>query len=95
MTKKLLMIFLSLAFIVGIFFLLYFGKKNLLAPSISLPVPALQPTSTPEASPSAMPSSQLTEIENDLKLIENDLQKIKEDTRLNPPTFLFDLGLPK
>ncbi|PIV01596.1 hypothetical protein COS54_00730 [Candidatus Shapirobacteria bacterium CG03_land_8_20_14_0_80_39_12] len=95
MIKKLLMILLVFAFIGGILFLLYVGKNKMHAPSISLPVPISQPTSVPEASPSATSNGSIVEMENDLKLIGNDLQKIKEDTRLNPPAFLFDLGLTK
>ena len=95
MIKKLLMIFLFLAFICGILLLLFFGKGYLSAPSISLPVPAFQPSPIIEASPSAVPNVQIIDVENDLRLIENDLQKIKEDARLNPPKFLFKLGITK
>ncbi len=89
------MIFLFVAFIGGILLLLYFGKGKLFSSSISLPVPALSPTPGIEASPSATPNRQIIGVENDLRLIENDIQKIKDDIRLNPPTFLFKLGLTK
>lgn len=94
MAKKFLMIFLAVAFILGVITLVLFSKKKDLMTSISLPL--LRSTPTPLATPSATITNtpQLSELENDLLAIEKDLEKMKkEDTRLVPPTFIFDLGL--
>lgn len=94
MVKKFLMIFLAVAFILGVITLVLFSKKKDFATSISLPL--LRSTPTPLATTSATITNtpQLSELENDLLAIEKDLEKMKkEDNRLVPPTFIFDLGL--
>lgn len=94
MVKKFLMIFLAVAFILGVITLVLFSKKKDLMTSISLPL--LRSTPTPLAIPSVAVANipQLSELENDLLAIEKDLEKMKkEDTRLAPPNFIFDLGL--
>jgi len=73
--------------------LTYVFFKNRISPSfISIPLPTQghlpSPTSIP--SPSVV---QINEIESDLNNISADLKKVKENSRLNPPLFLFDLGL--
>ncbi len=84
------MIFLLFAFCLGLLSLFFFGKKKISAPSVSLPLPKAELTSSLPP-PTPVGSSALQDLENDLNLIEADLKKIKEDTRLNPPEFIFDL----
>lgn len=86
------MILLTVAFVGGLG-LLAWGVKNMQSvPSISLPLPP-QPTPT-AIPPSPSPESQGFEaIEKDLLMIEADLKKMKEDNRLDPPVFIFDLKL--
>lgn len=89
--KRVLLLFFLLAFSVGLLSIYFYSKKHALVPAISPPVP------TPETSPSPLPSpvvpADILELENEMRLIEADLKKMKEDTRLTPPKFIFDLGL--
>lgn len=95
MIKKILMIILLACFIFGLAltFIIYKGRVS--PSTISLPAPTPEPTLSPTLTPSSPTISvvQPKEIENDLKNIEEDLKKIKEDKRIDPPEFLFDLGI--
>ncbi len=88
------MIFLVVAFSFGLVTLFLFGKKKIPIPSVSLP------GRPEEAAPSQIPLSSspspfLQDMENNLKMIGADLGKVKEDSRLNPPQFFFDLKVEK
>lgn len=89
------MIVLPLAFITGVILILLLFKRKIPGTSVSLPFPATVPTPTiyfSEPIPTTIP--QISELENDLLLIEEDIKKLKrEDNRLNPPSFIFELGL--
>jgi len=93
--KKILMILLAFVFCLGILYLFLVGKRNMVPPSVSLPLPTAEPTMVASPSATPMPDQIIFEVRNDLGMIESDLEKIKEDNRLNPPTFIFDLGIPK
>jgi len=95
MIKKFLMIFLPLVFIFGVLALVLFFQKKLPETSVSLPFMNDTPTPTMVASGSAAAVfSQLPGLNDDLTAIEQDLEKMrKEDTRLIPPSFIFNLGL--
>lgn len=89
------MIILIACFIFGLVLIFIIHKGKISPFSTSLPQPTLEPTPSPILTPSSptIYVVQPKEIENDLKNIEEDLKKIKEDKRLNPPEFLFDLGI--
>lgn len=95
MVKKILMIFLPVVFILGVLALVFFFQKKLPETSVSLPFVNDTPTPTVVASGSAAAvSSRLSELNDDLSAIEQDLEKMrKEDTRLIPPSFIFNLGI--
>jgi len=89
------MIFLTVAFISGVVILILFFQKRLPETSINLPFLNDTPTPAMVASGSAAAVfSQLPGLNDDLTAIEQDLEKMrKEDTRLIPPSFIFNLGL--
>lgn len=95
MVKKILMIFLPLVFIVGVLALVLFFQKKLPETSVSLPFINDTPTPMMVASGSAAAvSSRLPGLNDDLTAIEQDLEKMrKEDSRLVPPSFIFNLGI--
>ena len=95
MIKKFLMIFLTVAFISGVVILILFFQKRLPETSINLPFPKSSPTPTIVLSgPALTIAPQLPGLNDDLTAIEQDLEKMrKEDTRLIPPSFIFNLGL--
>ncbi len=95
MTKKILMIFLFLVFILGSFLLFKFFGNKISPQSISVPLPKTEPQSVTELTPSPTPGVAVNEVENDLLNIEADLKKVKGDTRLDPPSFIFNLGIFK
>jgi len=59
---------------------------------ISLPSSS-EATPFPSPLPSPVVNPTNLEVESDLKMIETDLTKTKEDQRLRPPEFIFDLRL--
>ncbi len=95
MTKKLLMVVLFLAFISGFILLFLFLNKRVPGVSVTLPLPKTTPVPTALPllpTPTVIP--QFSELEKDFLLIEQDIEKLKkEDIRLEPPNFIFDLGL--
>lgn len=88
------MIFLLVAFVVGVVILILFFQKRLPETS-NLPFPKSSPTSvTTTTEPSLTSIPQLPSLNDDLMAIEKDLEKMKkEDKRVAPPTFIFGLGL--
>jgi len=93
MRKAILFLFIIFTFGVGLAGIYLFAQSRRVTPAVSLPVPPVEvsPSPSPILSPAAPPA--LAELENDLQLIEADLKKMKEDSRLNPPSFIFNLGL--
>lgn len=71
----------------------YFRFKTKV-PAVSTPVTEEAiPTPTTEIPPTLTPNEELISLENNLERIKSDVEKIKDDSRFNPPTFLFDLGI--
>jgi len=94
MNKKFYMYFLAAAFILGITLVVIFYSHKFSPTSVGLPLPKVEPTITPTPlppTPTVVP--QLIDLERDLKTVEQDLPKVKEEKRLNPPVFIFDLGV--
>jgi len=86
---------LLLAFLVGIVLLFLLYKKKIPDISVSLPLKTATPTPTiffAKPTPTNIPK--FSELENDFFMIEKDIENLeKEDSRLTPPNFIFDLGL--
>lgn len=93
MAKKFLMFLLVLFFCLGFLVLILSGKKKNAPPSVSLPIPTVEPSPVATQSGQSVPNQAIFDVENDLRMIEADLKKIKEDTRLTPPEFIFVLGI--
>jgi hypothetical protein len=94
MVKKFLMIMVFIFFLLGIVTLLLSARQS--KPVIdSLPFSQKESSDSPAVSlsPTPTPDPELSAIENDLKLIGEDLKKIKEEKRLDPPSFIFSLGI--
>jgi hypothetical protein len=94
--KKNIMISVLIIFILVLAGLLIYANANIKVPSISLPLEQAKEEESPKVpSPTPAYPKEVVEIENDLKMIEADLDKVKEDSRLNPPSFIFSLGISK
>ena len=91
--KKILPIFLFLLFGVALL-LLFFSQKNKSAFFTSVPLPTSEPTPGEIALPTPTSSPELVVLESDLSWMQEDIRKLSnEDTRLLPPSFIFDLGI--
>lgn len=94
MFKKTLMILLIVCFIFGIGLLVLFFQKSVPDTSVSLPDSKSTPAPVVSFTPVPTMPPQVPELDADLVAIEKDLEKLKkEDLRLSPPVFIFDLGL--
>lgn len=93
--KKNIMVSILIIFLLILVGLLIYAKTNKKVPSISLPFEETkqEEVASQSASPAPVLAKELTEIEEDLKMIEADMNKMKEDSRLNPPAFIFSLGI--
>jgi len=88
------MIFLAAAFLLGMILIFSFVKRRSSEVAIFLPLPKSEPSRLALPSPTSTIAPEILQIENDLSLIENDIGKLKkEDRRLVPPSFVFDLNL--
>lgn len=90
--KKIIFIFLALVFGMTMLALAIKARQSAAPVMVSLPPPQ---EVTPLPSPTLPPVINLPkqEAENDLDLIKKDLTKMKEDQRLKPPEFIFDLEI--
>lgn len=87
------MIILPIFFILSFFIIIIKYKKGA-ENSVTVSSPTQFPSPTiPQEQILISPNPVLDEIDNDLKKIETDIKKNRDDQRLNPPTFLLDLGI--
>ncbi|MBU2577928.1 hypothetical protein KKA69_03780 [Patescibacteria group bacterium] len=93
--KKNIMVSILIVFLLILAGLLFYAKTNKKVPSISLPFEETkqEEPASQLVSPTPILPKEVAEIEEDLNMIEADINKIKEDSRLNPPTFIFSLGI--
>lgn len=92
--KKILMITLPIIFILLTFGVAAYFRFKTKVPAVSLLVTEeATPTPTMVISPTLSSNEELVSLENDLERIKTDAEKIKEDSRFNPPAFLFELGI--
>lgn len=84
-----------LVFLLSLAGLLFYARIDKTVPSISVKTEETgsQELSEETLTPTPSYSKEIVEIEDDLKMIEADIYKVKEDSRLNPPSFIFTLGL--
>ena len=88
------MYLLPVVFVLALLFTVLFSLKKISPPATFLPNTKDIPAPTVFPSPAVVPTSSLSEIENDLKNIKGDIDKVKKpDARFNPPEFIFDLGI--
>lgn len=91
--RKNLMVLLAIIFVLSLILLFVFFSKRAKPMSVSLPLPKPSPTPTVIFLPTPTVVPQLQEIDNDLKMINLDIEKVKEDLRLNPPVFSFEIEI--
>jgi hypothetical protein len=92
--KKALMVLLLILFVLGVATLVVTLKKKVAPMADSLPLPQVSPTPVlTNLLPTPAPEAELINLENDFKRIKEDADKLKEEKRLDPPAFIFDLGL--
>lgn len=83
---------LVISFVLALVFAFTVTRKKNPEVSTSEPMPTILPTIPLSPMPTIPP--EVPQIESDLLQIEKDIEKIKkEDRRLFPPSFLFDLDL--
>ncbi len=88
------MILLVVVFILALVAVFYVAGGKKMPFSVSQPTPGVSVAPTEFiSSPVLAPISPIPVLEKEFGLIEEDLRKVKEDNRLNPPSFIFSLGI--